>query len=119
MKTVMIIDDSESMRMTIKAIVEANGYEVVGEAGDGKTGIEMYQRLKPDIVTMDVVMRDMNGIETLRSIASLDPDAKVVMISAMGQGQFVKDAIVAGAKGFIVKPFSEQQIMETFAKVLR
>ena len=119
MKTVLIVDDSDNMRMTIKALVEANGYTVVGEAGDGRTGIELYQQLKPDIVTMDVVMHDMDGIEALKNIMLHDPNANVVMVSAMGQSLFVRDAIVAGAKGFIVKPFGEQQIVETFSKVFR
>jgi len=118
MNTVLIIDDSDNMRMTIRELVKQNGYLVVGEAGDGKTGIELYKELKPDIVTMDVVMREMNGIETLKQIMAFDADAKVVMVSAMGQELFVRDAIRAGAKGFIVKPFGSQQIMETFKKVL-
>jgi len=119
MNKVLIIDDSENMRMTIRALVEANGYTVVGEASDGKTGIEMYEKLKPDIVTMDVVMRDMNGIESLKSIIDKDPGAIVVMVSAMGQDNFVKDAIVAGAKGFVVKPFGELQLMDAFSKALK
>ena len=118
MNTVLIVDDSDNMRLTIRELVKQNGYSVVGEAGDGKTGIELYKELKPDIVTMDVVMRDMNGIETLKQIMAFDADAKVVMVSAMGQELFVRDAIKAGAKGFIVKPFGAQQIMETFKKVL-
>ena len=118
MKTVLIIDDSDSMRLTIKELVRKNGFVVVGEAGDGKTGIELYKEFKPDIVTMDVIMREMDGIETLKQIIKIDADAKVVMISAMGQELYVKDAIMSGAKGFIVKPFGEQQIMETFRKVM-
>jgi len=118
MNTVLIVDDSDNMRLTIRELVKQNGYSVVGEAGDGKTGVELYKELKPDIVTMDVVMRDMNGIETLKQIMAFDADAKVVMVSAMGQELFVRDAIKAGAKGFIVKPFGAQQIMETFKKVL-
>jgi len=119
MNKVLIIDDSENMRMTIRALVEANGYTVVGEATDGKSGIELYMKLKPDIVTMDVVMRDMNGIEALKSIIEQDPGAIIVMVSAMGQDQFVKDAIVAGAKGFVVKPFGELQLMDAFSKALK
>jgi len=118
MKTVLIIDDSDNMRMTIRELVQKNGFQVVGEAEDGKTGIKLYNELKPDVVTLDVVMRDMDGLETLKQIIRSDPDAKVVMVSAMGQALFVKDAIVAGAKGFIVKPFSEQQILDTFRLVL-
>ena len=117
MKTVLIIDDSENMRMTIRELLMQNGYQIVGEAADGAEGVEKYKELNPDIVTMDVIMREMNGIEALRQIVKYDSKAKVVMISAMGQDIFVKDAIVSGAKGFIVKPFGEQQLMETFRKL--
>jgi len=117
MKTVLIIDDSENMRMTIKELLMQNGYQIVGEAADGAEGVEKYKELNPDIVTMDVIMREMDGIEALRQIVKYDSKAKVVMISAMGQDIFVKDAIVSGAKGFIVKPFGEQQLMETFRKL--
>jgi len=118
MKTVLIIDDSDNMRMTIKELVELNGFSVIGEAGDGKTGIGLYKEFKPDIVTLDVIMREMDGIETLKQIIEFDAGAKVVMVSAMGQELYVKDAIKSGAKGFVVKPFGEQQLMETFKKVL-
>jgi len=118
MKRVLIVDDSDNMRMTIKELSEANGYEVVGEAADGRFAMEMYTELKPDIVTMDVIMRDMDGIEALKHIITQDPGANVVMVSAMGQELFVRDAIVAGAKGFIVKPFGERQIVDAFEKAL-
>jgi len=118
MKTVLIIDDSDNMRLTIKELVEKNGFQVVGEAADGKTGVDLYKKLKPDIVTMDVIMREMNGIETLKQIIEFDADAKVVMVSAMGQDLFVRDAIKAGARGFIVKPFGVQQIIDTFKQVI-
>jgi len=117
MKTVLIIDDSDNMRLTIKSLLEIIGYLVVGEAGDGASGIEMYKELKPDIVTMDVTMSGMDGIEALKQIVSYDPEASVVMISAMGQDLFVRDAITSGAKGFIVKPFGVQQLMDTFKKL--
>ena len=114
MKTVLIIDDSDNMRMTIKGLAEQNGYQVVGEAGDGKSGVKMYNELKPDIVTMDVTMREMGGIEALQQILKYDSEAKVIMISAMGQDVFVKDAMGSGAKGYLVKPFGEQQLIELF-----
>jgi len=117
MKTVLIVDDAEILRLTIKEIVTKNGYEVIGEAGDGKTGVEMYEKLNPDIVTMDVTMSGITGLEALKQIIAYDPDAKIVIISAMGQDLIVKDAIVFGAKSFIVKPFGEQQIIDTFRKL--
>ena len=117
MKTVLIIDDSDNMRFTIKEIVTRNGYKVIGEAGDGKTGVDLYKELKPDIVTMDVTMREMDGISALKEIIKHDPKANVVMVSAMGQDALVKDAIVAGAKGFIIKPFSVDQLMDVFERI--
>jgi len=116
MKTVLIIDDSDILRMTIKEIVTNNGYKVVGEASNGNSGIEKYKELKPDLVTMDITMDDMDGIDALKQIIRADAKAKVIVISAMGQDVVVRDAIMAGAKGFIVKPFSEQQIMDAFNK---
>ena len=117
MKTVLVVDDSDNMRMTIKALLENNAFKVVGESGDGASAVEMYKELKPDFVTMDVTMSGIDGIEAMKQIIKFDPEAKVVMISAMGQDVFVRDAIIAGAKGFIVKPFGEQQLLDTFGKL--
>jgi len=117
MKTILIIDDSENMRLTIKDMVSRNGYWVAGEAGDAKSGIEMFKRLNPDIVTLDVTMPGPNGIEALRQIMGINPNALVVMVSAMGQDLYIKDAIMAGAKGYIVKPFGERQILDALAKL--
>jgi len=117
MKTVLVVDDSIVMRMMIKNILISNGYEIAGEAGNGRAGVKKFKELKPDIVTMDVTMDEMNGIEALSRIIGIDPDAKVVMVSSMGQDIIVKDAIVLGAKGFILKPFNEQQIVELFRKL--
>jgi len=117
MKTVLVVDDSDNMRMTIKELLERNGYEVIGESVDGVSAVERYKELKPDVVTMDVTMSGMDGLEALKQIVRYDPAARVIMISAMGQDVFVKDAIVAGAKGFIVKPFGVQQLLDTFSKL--
>ena len=105
------------MRLTIKELLLHNGYKVIGEAGDGASGVALYKELKPDIVTLDVIMREMDGFEALKQIVEYDPNARVIMVSAMGQDIYVKDAIVLGAKGFIIKPFSEQQLMDTFRKL--
>jgi len=117
MKNVLVVDDSDHMRMTIREFLQRNGYNIIGEAEDGGTGVEMFKRLSPDIVTLDVTMSGIDGMEALKQIVKYDPGAKVVMISAMGQDIYVKDAIVAGAKGFIVKPFSERQLLDTLGKL--
>ena len=113
MKKVLIVDDAAFMRAAIKTILERNGFEVVGEAENGAIGVRKYQELRPDIVTMDITMPEMTGLEALKHIRSFDPDAKVVMITAMGQEHLVKEAILSGAKSFIVKPFKEDHVIQT------
>lgn len=118
MKKVLIVDDAAFMRASIRAMLEKNGFEVVGDAENGLAGIEKYKELNPDVVTMDITMPEMGGIEALRVIKQYDPTAKVVMLSAMGQESMVMDAVVSGAKSFIVKPFKEDIIVQTLNKVL-
>ena len=117
MKTVLIVDDSTIMRIMMKNTLTNHGFEVVGEATNGKAGVKKYKELKPDIVTMDVTMDEMNGIEALSKIMGINPEAKVIMVSAMGQEVVVRDAIMLGAKAFIVKPFDEAQIVDTLNKL--
>jgi two-component system chemotaxis response regulator CheY len=117
MKKVLIVDDAAFMRAAIKTILERNGFEVVGEAENGAIGVRKYQKLRPDIVTMDITMPEMTGLEALKHIRSFDPDAKVVMITAMGQEHLVKEAILSGAKSFIVKPFKEDHVIQTLKKL--
>lgn len=118
MKRVLIIDDAAFMRMAIKRILEQNGYEIVGEAENGAVGFKKYIELKPDIVTMDITMPDMDGLKALESIMEYDPKAKVVMLSAMGQEKMVREAIILGAKSFIIKPFKNEHMLHTIEKVL-
>jgi len=118
MNTVLIIDDSTVMRRMMNNMATVNGYHVIGEANNGTIGVERYKELNPDIVTMDVTMDEMNGIEALRQIMKYNPNAKVVMVSSMGQELIVREAIMLGAKGFIVKPFREEQLIEAFIKLL-
>jgi two-component system chemotaxis response regulator CheY len=113
---VLIVDDASFIRASLKMMLERNGFEVVGEAENGTTALLKYNELKPDLVTMDITMPIMDGIAALKAIKQVDPQAKVVMISAMGQERFVKDAIVAGACGFILKPFNEEQVVRGLAK---
>jgi two-component system chemotaxis response regulator CheY len=117
MAKVLIVDDAAFMRISIKNMLTKNGYEVVGEAENGAVGVELYKELQPDIVTMDITMPEMSGLDALKEITKLDPQAKVVMVSAMGQEAMVRDAIVSGAKGFIVKPFKEDGIIAAIRKL--
>ncbi|HOQ07871.1 MAG TPA: response regulator [Clostridiales bacterium] len=117
MKRVLIVDDAAFMRASIRTILERNGFEVVGEAENGAIGVKKYQELHPDIVTMDITMPEMTGLEALKQIRSFDPDAKVIMITAMGQEHLVKEAILSGAKSFIVKPFKEDHVIQTLKKI--
>lgn len=116
-KNVLIVDDAAFMRMKLKDILEKNGYTVVGEAQNGQEAVELYQEVQPDLVTMDITMPEMNGIDALKQIRAGDADAKVVMCSAMGQQGMVMDAIRAGAVDFIVKPFDTNRVIESLDKV--
>ncbi|MBB5172066.1 response regulator [Texcoconibacillus texcoconensis] len=115
---VLIVDDAAFMRMMIKDILEKNGFEVVGEAADGQQAVDMYKEQSPDLVTMDITMPEKDGIAALKEIRSHDPNAKVLMCSAMGQQAMVIDAIQAGAKDFIVKPFQADRVLEAINKTL-
>lgn len=115
---ILIVDDAAFMRMMIRDILTKNGYEVVGEAQDGAQAIEKYKDLNPDLITMDITMPEMDGITALKEIRKLDTNAKVIMCSAMGQQAMVIDAIQAGAKDFIVKPFQADRVIEAIKKTL-
>ena len=117
-KKILVVDDAAFMRMMIKNILTKNGYEVVGEAENGKQAVQMYAELKPDLVTMDITMPEMDGIEGVKAIRALDPGANIIMCSAMGQQAMVMDAIQAGAKDFIVKPFQQDRILQAVERVL-
>jgi two-component system chemotaxis response regulator CheY len=117
MKKVLIADDAAFMRMTLKNMLLNNGFEVVGEAEDGEDAIYKYKNLKPDIVTMDITMPKLTGIDALKEIMNYDAQAKVIMISAMGQETMVKLSIVYGAKSFIVKPFKEEQVIKVLSQL--
>jgi two-component system chemotaxis response regulator CheY len=117
-KRVLIVDDAAFMRMMIKNILTKNGYDVVAEAENGQIAVEMYKDFKPDLVTMDITMPEMNGIEGVKEILNIDPHANVIMCSAMGQQSMVMEAIQAGAKDFIVKPFQQDRILQAMERVL-
>jgi two-component system chemotaxis response regulator CheY len=118
MAKVLIVDDAAFMRMMIKDILEKNDFQVVGEANNGIKAVELYKKEKPDVVTMDITMPDMDGIEAVKAIKAFDPAAKIIMCSAMGQQTMVMDAIKAGARDFIVKPFQPDRVLEAIKKVI-
>ncbi len=115
---ILIVDDAAFMRMMIKDILTKNGFEVVGEAADGAQAVEKYKETTPDLVTMDITMPEMDGITALKEIKKINPNAKIIMCSAMGQQAMVIDAIQAGAKDFIVKPFQADRVIEAISKTL-
>lgn len=116
-KRVLVVDDAMFMRIKLKDILEKNGYEVVEEAENGEEAVEKYKIEKPDLVTMDITMPGMDGVTALKEIKKIDPDAKVIMCSAMGQQSMVMDAIQAGALDFIVKPFDTERVIESLDKI--
>ncbi|WP_135612983.1 response regulator [Methanococcoides sp. AM1] len=117
MPKVLIVDDTAFMRKLLKNILFGAGFDIAGEAENGNQAVEMYRELNPDVVTMDIVMPDMNGIDALKQIKSLDNGAKVVMCTAIGQEKIVKTAIKLGAKGYIIKPFQAPKVLEEIKKV--
>lgn len=118
-KRVLIVDDAAFMRMLLKDIVTKAGYEVAGEASNGLEAVDRYKELKPDVVTMDITMPEMSGIDATKEILKSDPAARVIMCSAMGQQMMVVEAIQAGAKDFIVKPFQQNRVVEALSKVVK
>jgi len=117
MKKVLIVDDAVFMRLALKKVLEKYGFQVVGEAENGAIGVRKYKELQPDIVTMDITMPEMDGVRALQEIRNNDPNAKVVMISALGHEAHVKEAIMLGAKGFIIKPYKEDCVVQTLNKL--
>jgi len=117
MKRVLVVDDTLFMRVKLKALLQSLGYDVIGEASNGQEAIDQFRLLKPDITTLDITMPEMDGLTALRQIRALDPNATIVMISALGQETMVVDAIRAGARHFIVKPFEDAKVKEVLEKI--
>jgi two-component system, chemotaxis family, chemotaxis protein CheY len=115
---VLLVDDASFMRMMLKNILVGSGYEIIGEAENGAKAIEQFKALKPDLVIMDIIMPEMGGIDAVREIMKVNPGAKILMCSSMGQQSLVVEAIQAGAKDFIVKPFQPSNVIEAVKKVL-
>ena len=114
---VLIADDARFMRQLIRDIIEPEGYEVVGEAEDGRAVVEAFKQHNPDLVTMDVVMPKCSGIDAVKEILKINPSAKIAMVSALGQEQLVTEALQAGAADYIVKPFKPDAVLATLRKV--
>ena len=117
--TVMLVDDAAFMRMMLKDILSNNGYQVVGEAENGMVAVDRYSELKPDITIMDITMPEMDGLQAVKEIRAKDPQAKIIMCSAMGQQTMVIEAIQSGAKDFVVKPFQPDRVLEAVSKALK
>lgn len=117
-KRVLIVDDAVFMRKSLSLILKNSGFEIVGEAENGINGIKKYLELKPDLVTMDITMPEMDGLTALKEIRKIDNNAKVIMVSAMGQEAYVREAIMAGAKSFIVKPFKESHVIRVLESIM-
>lgn len=117
-KNILIVDDAAFMRMMIKDILTKNGYNIAAEAENGKIAIDKYNEVKPDLVLMDITMPEMDGIQALKAIKGNDPNAQIIMCSAMGQQAMVIEAIQSGAKDFIVKPFQAERVLEAVKKVV-
>lgn len=118
MSNILIVDDAKFMRVQMTEMIEKENHTVVAEAVDGTEAIEQYKKTEPDLVTMDITMPEMDGLEAMKKIKEIDPDARIVMCSAMGQENMIVDAVKAGAKDFVVKPFDHQRVMEAIEKAL-
>ena len=117
-KSILICDDAAFMRMMIKDILTKNGYNIAGEAENGAKAVEKYEETKPDLVLMDITMPEMDGLQALKKIKEKDPNASVVMCSAMGQQAMVIESIQSGARDFIVKPFQPDRVIEAVKKAV-
>ena len=118
-KRILIVDDSFYMRTMLKNMLTDAGYEVVGEAANGAQAVEMATSTSPDLITLDVILPDNTGLDVLKSLRQVQPSAKVVMCSAVGQEVIVNEAIENGALAYIVKPFSEEKVLEIVGSALQ
>ncbi len=116
---ILLADDLSFMRMIQKEILSEKGYNIVGEASDGIEAVEKYKKLKPDVVILDITMPNMNGLEAMKKILEFDPDAKIIICSALGQQKLIVEAIKAGVKDFIVKPFKPERMFSAIEKAIK
>ncbi|MBO5241221.1 MAG: response regulator [Lachnospiraceae bacterium] len=118
MAKILIVDDSRTSRKMLRSILESNGHEILDEAVNGQDGVQKFQALRPDVITLDITMPIVDGVEALKMIKALDGDAKVVMVTAAGQKNKMIDCIKAGANEFLTKPFDQQEILDVIAKMV-
>lgn len=118
MATILIVDDAKFMRTLVKDALVPRGHEVIGEAENGNQAVELYKKLKPDLVTMDITMREKDGIQAAEEILKLDPGARIVMVTALGQENLLTRAIKIGVKDFVVKPFPPERLQKAAEKAL-
>ncbi|HOB86518.1 MAG TPA: response regulator [Bacillota bacterium] len=116
-KTVLIADVTAFMRLTLSSIMERGGYRVIGEAEDGEKAVEMYRQLTPTLVTLDILLPKLDGISAIKQIKGFDPVANIVVISAMGKKKLVLEALSAGARDFVLKPFQPERVFEALQKI--
>jgi len=116
---ILVVDDAMFMRRMLTDILEKGGHSICGEASTGKEAVEKYKELKPELVTMDIIMPDMSGIEAVKEIMKFDPQAKILMVSAMGQQALVLEAIQAGAQDYVVKPFQSSRVLESIERLMQ
>lgn len=119
MKRVLIVDDAAVIRMMIRGILEYNGFEIAGEAKNGKEAVNMYKELNPDVVTMDIIMPELDGVNALKEILEFDPNAKVIMVTAIDQREKLMESIRLGASDYIVKPFEEERVLSAVKNTLK
>ena len=117
-KRVLIVDDANFMRMIVKDTLTPHGFEICGEAANGIEAVTKYDELKPDLVTMDITMKEKDGLEAAREILAKDPNARIVMVTALGQEKMLMDSLALGVKDFVVKPFESQRIVSAVEKAL-
>lgn len=117
-KRILVVDDSSFLRNSLKKILEGHGYEVVGMAENGLEAVTKYKALKPDLVTLDIIMPQASGLQALQMLRAIDPNVSAVMVSSMSTKESVTDCVKAGAKNYILKPFDEGKVAEVIRKVL-
>lgn len=117
MAKILIVDDSRTSRKMLRNILESNGHEIIDEAVNGQEGVQKFQALKPDVVTLDITMPVVDGVEALKMIKALDPESKVVMVTAAGQKNKMIECIKAGTNEFLTKPFEQQEIVDVINKM--
>ena len=117
-KRILVVDDANFMRMIVKDTLIPKGFEICGEATNGNEAVRQYEKLKPDLVTMDITMKEKDGLEAAREILAKDPQARIVMVTALGQEKMLMDCMSLGVKDFVVKPFEPQRIINAVQKAL-